>query len=414
MEGEFGEVSAGVFIAEGQVSEIECNDEPENLFKRAEPPQAESGPKRRFPKLVAATALATIALACALTKSKGAKLAIIAGSCIAQTHGFTVNPIMAEGQAFSFFSPGKQFTSFDVLEFPVADKSIAQPVDQSNYGVVDTGATRSSSYKKKLFPPKLIIKVNPPYRVRIADGSFLPVTAEGSMAIKTRARGSTSAKKLIIILAAESLLVPQMHVTLISPRSLFHQQGIRTYFNDELHFLLPSGDVVDFIETDRNYLVLLEEGLAFDHILEDTLSGRHKALPALRLHAHDAHDAHRVTLLEPLPLTSDRLHARIMHFSWDKLECSERFLEGIDLGKFKRSNTICDACVRGAFRGHRKGHRDRSRFTKFGQRIYRTVERSVNGFAMGVQNSRRRVLKFFAAKCTRAASLQHLGARGRT
>ena len=137
------------------------------------------------------------------------------------------------------------------------------------------------------------------------------------MAIKTRTQGTTSAKKLVIILASEGLLVPAMQVTLISPKSLFRLHGIRTYFNDELKFCLPNGDVVSFIETERNYLILLEEGVEYDKMLDQMEKGHMRPITNAS-HGHSCFDSNKVTLVQPLPLTSDLLHERIMHFSWDK------------------------------------------------------------------------------------------------
>ena len=36
-------------------------------------------------------------------------------------------------------------------------------------------------------------------------------------------------------------------------KSIFRNENIRTYFNDELKLILPNGDIVRFVETRRNY-----------------------------------------------------------------------------------------------------------------------------------------------------------------
>ena len=364
MDNEFGEIYVGGTVfqtADGHVGEIATDP-----FENTTPNLATGArPQRRWPKLAAAAGMATLALVCVLAKSKGAKLAVIAGTCIAQTHGFALGATGAILLDAAGTAGNHGFTTFEMLEFPIADKRIASPIDQSGYGVVDTGASRVSGYKKNLFPPKLITRVNPPYRVRIANGDYLKVEAEGSMCIKTRTRGTSSAKKLVIIMAAEALLVPQMHVTLISPKSLFRLQGIKTYFNDELYFRLPNGDLVDFIETDRNYLLLLEEGFEYDELMQHMERGNVKSLSAQL--------ASKATLIQPIPVTRDLTHERIMHFSWEKFLRSKDYIEGVDWTKLCDNHDdpkVCIHCVRGAFRGHRKGKRDRSKFTKFGERIY--------------------------------------------
>jgi hypothetical protein len=53
-----------------------------------------------------------------------------------------------------------------------------------------------------------------------------------------------------------SLCVPEMgDLTLISPKQLFHGNGIRTEFNDIRRLTLPSGDIVKFTETNKSYIL---------------------------------------------------------------------------------------------------------------------------------------------------------------
>ena len=44
-----------------------------------------------------------------------------------------------------------------------------------------------------------------------------------------------------------------MPVTLLSPKAMLRNEGIRTYLNDELYLLMPDGEIVKIIETATNY-----------------------------------------------------------------------------------------------------------------------------------------------------------------
>jgi len=297
--------------------------------------------------------LGAVALTALVVRSKSAKVLMIAAMC-SGVKGFTVLPTASSSQ----------FRVFSMLDTPIANGKAAL-LNEQNCGVVDTGATRCASYKSKLFPTNAITQRNPPFKVRIADGSYLPVVLEGSMAIKTHTDGVRSAKKVVTILAAKSLLVPSMRVTLISPKSLFQNEGVRTYFNDELCFVLPNGDHVCFTETDRNYLLFLDDlNVDFNSLpLPTTLPGNDN---------ENAENALRLTLSQPLPITLDLVHQRAIHFSPDKIKRSLPWLDGVDTTTFPKGDLskICDGCVRGAFRGHRKVRRERSKFTHFGQCVF--------------------------------------------
>ena len=227
-----------------------------------------------------------------------------------------------------------------------------------DHGVMDSGSTECASGRRKLFPDHLIEQHNPPIRVEIASGFTLPVAFRGGMQMKVRKFGTTSAKKTFPLTCSHSLYVPRMPVTLVSTKALFRYHGIRTYFNDDLVVVLPTGERIGFVETSNNYTVLFA-----DDSSEVNITG----VPRQP-------DAHFVTTLrEPVPLTWDICHGRYCHFSPSRIQASVRFLHnsGIDkLGNFPRSHEICKACVQGAFRGHRHGKRPAGQFTYFGQRVY--------------------------------------------
>jgi hypothetical protein len=83
-----------------------------------------------------------------------------------------------------------------------------------------------------------------------------------------------------------SLCVPEMgDLTLISPKQLFHGNGIRTEFNDIRRLTLPSGDIVKFTETNKSYILKirpldakllrsLPEGLLFCCLFASSSPGR--------------------------------------------------------------------------------------------------------------------------------------------
>ena len=61
------------------------------------------------------------------------------------------------------------------------------------------------------------------------------------------------------IVLSGGLLVEEVPVTLISPKAMFHNEGIRTYFNDDLYFPMPTGEILDFVETDRSHILPLAD-----------------------------------------------------------------------------------------------------------------------------------------------------------
>jgi hypothetical protein len=187
--------------------------------------------------------------------------------------------------------------------------------------------------------------------VEVASGVCLSVERTGVMLIKVWENNQTSSKKAIKLPLKHSLLVPGMPVTLISTKSIFRYEGIRTYFNDELKMILPNGNIVRFVETQRNYT------LAF---CDDTAP-----IIAVACHAF--------TRSNPLPLNWDLAHSRLVHFSPERILASENFVSNFDYSKLRsgaRSQPPCLACVRGSFRGHRHRSREKGKFTRFAQRVY--------------------------------------------
>ena len=96
-------------------------------------------------------------------------------------------------------APGQKFTYYNVCP--------------------DTGASRSASPKRALFPNTGIQDRNPKMRVRVANGCHLKVEFIGTMIIKAKCDTTSSAKKFIILPIKSSLYVPGLHTSCILPLS---------------------------------------------------------------------------------------------------------------------------------------------------------------------------------------------------
>ena len=101
-------------------------------------------------------------------------------------------------------------------------------------------------------------------------------------------------KRAGILELTGALYVPELKATLISPKQMFREQKIRSYFNDELCFVLPNGTVIHFEETHRNYRLPFA---STNRDVEIFVSAA-KIAP---------------------PITADLIHQRLGHFSWCSL-----------------------------------------------------------------------------------------------
>ena len=126
-------------------------------------------------------------------------------------------------------------------------KKLPPSISKMDYGVIDSGTTKNSTGNKRIFPSKSVVKWNPAIRVEIANGVLLPVTALGVMLIPVKGwNGNPKTYKKFSLPLMDSILVTGLNCTLLSPKSMFRLQGIKTYLNDELYFMLPDGTRVDF------------------------------------------------------------------------------------------------------------------------------------------------------------------------
>ena len=153
--------------------------------------------------------------------------------------------------------------------------------------------------------------------MEVANGICVPATARGKMMLTAKYRtsfGSTKKQKGRLLLS-NSLLVPDMTVTLLSPKSMFWNEGIRTYLNDSCFFRLPTGEIFDFYETSRLYILPLcdTEPAAIPSGTLTAPKGRTK------LFSFSADE-----------IGADLVHHRIMHFSHDRSEYGVPFGVGKD------------------------------------------------------------------------------------
>ena len=76
---------------------------------------------------------------------------------------------------------------------------------------------------------------------------MLPIEGRTSISSKKRFKCAVG--------LSNGLLVEDFPVTLISPKAMFANEGIRTYFNDDIFFRTPGGMFFDFIETETLYVL---------------------------------------------------------------------------------------------------------------------------------------------------------------
>ena len=264
----------------------------------------------------------------------------------------------------SDFSRSNKFSAY---EFASAPKNTPTTnIHRREHGTVDSGTTECASGRRKLFPDSMIEQWNPNIKVEIASGVTLSVLLKGAMLMKFTSYGTTSTKKFTLVPCPHSLHVPLMPVTLISPKALLNYCGIRTYFNDELCFIMPDGTLVEFFESSTSFMVPFADDT-------DPITIARRANKSKWPWAQDTCDTLRLTLQQPLPITWDLLHDRLCHYGPDKIYDSREFICGIDttlLSSPSRNRKICVDCVHGSFRGHRHKSRPPGVYIRFGQRIY--------------------------------------------
>jgi len=244
------------------------------------------------------------------------------------------------------------------------------------YCNMDTGTSKPASGKRSRFPTSAVSNWKPNMNVRVASGTRLPVEFIGIMVLHLHesvlpkpisAANSTNSPpsprtdimdKLGFV---DALYVPGMPdgTTLVSPLVLKRKQGTECFFNDECFMLMPNGSKIKFTETDIGYF------LPFHADFDATNLQTHEYyVPSSSIRDRVANFfTHEV-------LTSDRIHNRLCHFSFDRIFASAQCTKGLNLGHVKRCP--CPSCVRGGTNRRPTkpvaAHRQR-KYTRFGQRV---------------------------------------------
>ena len=161
----------------------------------------------------------------------------------------------------------------------------------------------------------------------------------------------------------DALYIPAMpsETTLISTKSIFRKQGIRAYFNDELYLSLCSGFRYPIHETHLGYF------LSADHEFDATALQPHQIYVPTTSRAAAA----RMTMVDDATMVDiDTRHARLCHFSFERMRASQHCTTGMQLSDIVRPKMQPDACERGGgARAAAPPTVRQQKFTRFGQRI---------------------------------------------
>ena len=242
------------------------------------------------------------------------------------------------------------------------------------YCNLDTGTTKPASGDRSKFPDSCIVDRNPRMHVRVASGMRLRVAFIGVMVIDTLTplRAASPGHPATTMLGCvDGMYVPSMppSTTLVSTKSLFRQQGVKSYFNDELVVKMPNGTMIEVDERELGYF--LTHNSAFDARelqpcdIYCPLKPSTKPTKYHRLFSANGCAVHEAST----ETNDDLLHQRLCHFSFDRIHASAHCTTGCALHNVRRHD--CSSCVRG---GTAKkptppvANRQRV-YTRFGQRV---------------------------------------------
>ena len=242
------------------------------------------------------------------------------------------------------------------------------------YCNLDTGTTKTASGDIKKFPESCIVDRKPNLYVRVASGMRLRVAFIGLMVIDTQTplRPATAMLPSTTFFGCvDGLYVPAMPkaTTLVSTKSLYRQQGVRSYFNDELVVKMPNNTMLTVNETALGYFLPHDSDFDARHLQPSDiycpLAPSMASSPYHRLFGADntaCNSAHAVDAGDEL------MHQRLCHFSFDRLRASADCTTGCDLHRVKRHD--CPSCVRGGTSKKPTPAVTRQRkYTRFGQRV---------------------------------------------
>ena len=209
---------------------------------------------------------------------------------------------------------------------------------------VDSGASENATGVFKLFSRKHSVNLNPRMTIRVANNAIIKVAMIGTLVLPVaRIPDVVSAKKphFTTILLHNSLYAPGLgNRTLLSTRSMFYRAGIRTYLNDDLFLQLPSGTRVALEVNAKSYrLPILTKEMSDCYVVDDGCSW-------------------------------DEIHARLCHFSFERLRISRDCTKGINLTSIAKPSAACPGCVAAGMRQSSHTQNSTRKFTFFGERVY--------------------------------------------
>lgn len=231
--------------------------------------------------------------------------------------------------------------------------------------VSDTGASQSASGQRKLFPTSAIEKYHPNVTVRVANGQLMRPEFQGIMVLKCRA--ARSSKKFVLLPVEKALYIAGLNqLVLVSPRTLFKLQGIRSYYNDEMYMLLPNGFQLPFVETATGWSL---DAVDFD-ATPLTFKQVQYALDwvaSVNVTANGTVHSSVVKSTLPTDVPFSTVHERCMHSSFERIVASDKCTRGLPITNLVKPTEPCRHCIRGSAHKHTPQARPAGKYTYFGQ-----------------------------------------------
>lgn len=278
-------------------------------------------------------------------------LATVLGVAAITTHGRSSKAFMIGSIAFlsaanaSVLRPNRHAV-VTVSRAMLSDTSNQQTMlDARTAAALDTGASMHVSGRKELFPQHLIAEFKPSIAVEVANDVKCSVEFKGCMHIPVHYRkgvGMTKQQTGIMSLR-DALYVPALHHnTLLSPRSMFHNEGVRCYFNDDRYCRTRAGHIIDMVETASLYVIPFARKSRMEK-------------PA------------KVLAAPAKPISDEEMHNRCMHFSLNRIQRSAECLDNYVPSHSTAVKTSCRDCQLSAARKHPTPVTQAPRFTYFGE-----------------------------------------------
>ena len=232
--------------------------------------------------------------------------------------------------------------------------------------VSDTGASQSATGQRKLFPTAAIEERHPNVTVRVANGALLRPEFQGTMVLKCRS--GKSSKKHVLLPVEKALYIPELgSLILVSPRTLFKLQGIRSYYNDEMFILLPNGYELPMVETSTGWSV---DAAEFDatHLTAEQVKYSLDWVAAVNVSASGCVHSSVVKANLPTDVPFSTVHERCMHGSFERIVASDKCTRGLVVTGLVKPKDPCRHCIRGAAHKHTPQARA-GKYTYIGQSV---------------------------------------------